>query len=605
MLKSFVASLFILCSSLAFAGEAVHGVPGLQERLDKLAAAKDGGPQTVSIPRGTYHFYWDKALRQVHYFSNSSPDNPKLVGISFQNLTDVTFDGQDSLFIFHGKMTPVVMKNCINCTLKNFRVDFDKPTICQVIVKENTAQGLTVEVSPEHSFEVENGALVFFGDNWRHTPVSAIAFDGKTRHLIYNSSDIGVNFSGVKQLGGRTFLCPNWKDARLVPGTAVATRQGAMPDAGLFIQSCTDTKLQNIKYHFAEGKALVAQVSRNIHLDNFSVCLREQDYQGGPNARYFTANADATHFSGCKGLLLVENGLYESMMDDAINVHGTYLKVVRRIDGTTLEGRYMHRATGGFHWGDPGDKVSFVNSRTMEYDDRENVIETIGPVDQPTEDGARVFRIRFKDPLPAEISEKGAYGIENLTWTPEVIFRKNVIRNNRARGALFSTPKKTLVEKNLFDHTSGAAILLCGDCNGWFETGACREVVIRENTFINALTCYFQYTSAIISIQPEIPDFKAQKKFFHGGKPDAILIENNTFQTFDRPIVYAKSADGLTIRNNAVKKNNDFKPFHWNRHSFLFHHVVNHTIENNTFDGPFDLNKDVKVDCANAGSNVQ
>ena len=41
------------------------------------------------------------------------------------------------------------------------------------------------------------------------------------------------------------------------------------------------------------------------------------------------------------------NGLYEGMMDDAINVHGTYLKVVKRVDDRTLVGRYMH----GQSWG--------------------------------------------------------------------------------------------------------------------------------------------------------------------------------------------------------------------------------------------------------------
>ena len=110
---------------------------------------------------------------------------------------------------------------------------------------------------------------------------------------------------------------------------------------------------------------------------------------------------------------------------------------------------------------------------------------------QPTSLTAMVqkqFRITFEKPVDPAISEVGTYGIENLEWTPEVYFADNVIRNNRARGSLFSTPKKTVVEKNVFDHTSGTAILLCGDCNGWFETGACHDVQIRNNKFINALT---------------------------------------------------------------------------------------------------------------------
>lgn len=168
-----------------------------------------------------------------------------------------------------------------------------------------------------------------------------------------------------------------------------------------------------------------------------------------------------------------------------------------------------------------------------------------------------------------------SYGIENLTWTPEVYFANNTIRNNRARGSLFSTPKKTLVENNIFDHTSGTAILLCGDCNGWFETGACHDVMIRNNKFINALTNMFQFTNAVISIYPEIPNLKAQKKYFHSG----IRIENNEFVTFDTPLLYAKSVDGIVFKNNKVVKNNDYKPFHWNQQPILLERVINAEIE--------------------------
>ena len=87
-------------------------------------------------------------------------------------------------------------------------------------------------------------------------------------------------------------------------------------------------------------------MSENITLDKFSVCLRGKD-----DPRYFTTQADATHFSGCKGLIRSVGGLYEGMMDDAINVHGTYLKVQKRIDDKTLVGEYMHGQSYGFEWG--------------------------------------------------------------------------------------------------------------------------------------------------------------------------------------------------------------------------------------------------------------
>ena len=68
----------------------------------------------------------------------------------------------------------------------------------------------------------------------------------------------------------------------------------------------------------------------------------------------------------------------------------------------------------------------------------------------------------------------------------------------------------------------------------------------------------FQFTNAIISIYPEIPNLKDQEKYFHSG----ILIEDNIFETFDVPIVYAKSVNGLTFRNNTIIQNNDYPTFH-------------------------------------------
>jgi hypothetical protein len=352
------------------------------------------------------------------------------------------------------------------------------------------------------------------------------------------------------------------------------------PAPGIFMHMDKDTRLENISIHYAEGMGLLAQISENITLEKFNVCLRGED-----DPRYFTTQADATHFSGCKGKIVSCNGLYEGMMDDAINVHGTYLKVVKRVDDYTLEGRYMHSQAYGFDWGYKGDKVQFVRSATMELLDGENEVAEITPLDavaKETEkgmDGAKTFRIRFKKPVPEEISEKAGYGIENLTWTPEVYFANNTIRNNRARGTLFSTPKKVVVENNLFDHTSGCAILLCGDCNGWFETGACRDVTIRKNRFINALTSQFQFTNAVISIYPEIPNLDGQNKLFHGGKKTAVRIEDNVFETFDAPILYAKSIDGLLYRNNKVVKNTDYKPMHWNKDQFWLQRVNNVEIE--------------------------
>ena len=558
------------------ANSSKNASPVLQKALAKIKAEyKEGEKVILRFPEGRYEFHEKGAAVREYYISNHDQTNPKKVGIALEDMKNLTLDGQGSEFVFHGRMLPVSLLRSENCLLKHFSIDFENPHIAQVKIVENDPHdGIVFEPAPWVDYRIAKDSIFeAYGEGWTMRHSWGIAFDGDTKHLVYNTSDIGCPTKGASEVAPRRIHAPGWKDARLVPGTVVAMRGWGRPTPGIFLSHDVNTTIENVKVHYAEGMGLLAQLCENITLEKFGVCLK-----GDADPRYFTTQADATHFSGCKGKIVSCNGLYEGMMDDAINVHGTYLKVVKRVDDRTLVGRYMHGQSWGFEWGCPGDEVQFIRSNTMELVGKQNKIISIRPYDKEQTEGAREFLITFQEPVDQVINEQSGFGIENLTWTPEVLFSGNVIRNNRARGSLFSTPRKTIVENNLFDHTSGAAILLCGDCNGWFETGACRHVIIRKNRFVNALTNLFQFTNAVISIYPEIPDLKGQQQYFHGGPEGGIVIEDNEFETFDAPILYAKSVDGLVFRNNTIKLNTEYKPFHPNRNRFWLERVTNVTI---------------------------
>lgn len=547
--------------------------PVMQKVLQKITAEyKEGDSIVIRFSDGVYHFYEKGSATREYYISNHDQDNPKKVGIALEDMKNLTLEGGGARLVFHGRMIPVSLLRSTNCTLKNFSIDFDSPHIAQVKILDSTPEnGITFEPAPWVQYRITKDSIFeICSDGWTVRPGWGVAFDEQTRRLAYNTGDRSCKVKGAREIAPRQINVPDWKDARLKPGLSFIMRGGGRPTPGIFLSHDVNTTVENIKVHYAEGMGLLAQLCENITLEKFSVCLK-----GDTDPRYFTAQADATHFSGCKGKIISCNGLYEGMMDDAINVHGTYLKVIKRIDNHTLIGRYMQGQSWGFEWGCPGDEVQFVRSKTMELTDKRNQITSIRPYDKDKIDGAREFMITFKDTLETVINENDNFGIENLTWTPEVLFAGNVIRNNRARGALFSTPRKTVVENNLFDHTSGTAILLCGDCNGWYETGACHNVIIRKNRFINALTSLYQFTEAVISIYPEIPELNKQQKYFHGGKEGGIVIEDNEFDMFDAPILYAKSVDGLIFRNNVIKQNKEFKPFHSNQHRFKLERVTN------------------------------
>lgn len=569
----------IILSAIAVAAMSAHGknvnicladygvVPGTGANTTRvinralgeaLQGIDPGDDVTVTLAPGRYDFYPEMSMLRTYYISNHDQDNPKFTGLELKGLRNVTLEADNVEFMMHGRMLPLSIINCENCTVTGLSIDFVNPQIAQVeIVANDTVNGrITYRPLPEVQYRIDSdGNFVIYGIGWELVPCAGIAFEGDTRRVMYNTGDINVGTRNVRQEADGAVSAP-WVDKRLVPGTRVAMRGYQRPCPGIFMADDVNTTLSDVTVHYAEGMGLVAQMCDGIKLNGFAVSLR-----GNDDPRYFTTQADATHFSGCKGVIDSRLGLYEGMMDDAINVHGTYLKITGRPDSRTLTGRYMHPQTYGFRWGEPGDTVQFIASRTMEITGEPLVIESIVAVDDSGNEcaleGTRLFKVRFTKDVDASVDPAVTdFGMENLTWTPSVIFDSNTVRHNRARGALFSTPRHVECTSNFFDHTSGSAVLLCGDCNGWFETGQCRDVLIEGNRFLNALTSRYQFTDAVISIFPEIPDLDGQKRPFH----DGIVIRGNFFETFDSPLLFAKSVRNLIFGHNTVIHNTDYPP---------------------------------------------
>lgn len=544
----------------------------MTKALTKIKAEYAGEDSlTIVLNPGKYNFHAAKAEVHPYYISNHDQDGAKHVAINLKGWNSLTFNGQGADIICHGVILPIALVNSSNCTITNLSIDFANPHISQIEIIESSDKGIVFRPASEVKYKIDNHRFVSTGEGWERRPNYGMCFEKSTHHILYNTSDTWCGVDSVIKLKNGDLYAPKWTNSMLVPGTQITLRTWDRPAPALFLSENKNTVLSNVTVHYAEGMGLLAQLCENITLDHFQVAIRKD------SGRYFTTQADATHFSGCKGKIMSVNGLYENMMDDAINVHGTYLKVKEKIDATTVVAQYMHDQTYGMPWGWTGDSVLVVNSATMDYQPATFVIKEISTL-SPKE-----FKITFTSPLPDNLDIQQGIGLENISWTPSVLFANNVVRNNRARGSLFSTPKKVVVQNNLYDHTSGSAVLLSGDCNGWFETGACHDVTIRNNRFINALTSMFQFTEAIISIYPVIPDLAHQHTYFHGGEK-GITIEHNEFITFDTPLVYAVSVDGLKIQNNKVIHNSDFSPYHHNKYAFNLKRVKNTIIAGNQND---------------------
>lgn len=525
----------------------------------KATKADTSDPNRLVFASGTYDVGPEQCQERTWFISNHDQDNPKRVFLPLEGQQNLTVEAEGAFLNLRGRIIPVGVWDSERIRVQGLTVDYETPPLTQVTFTAVDAAAKTVTFRPIAGTQAElTGTRLFFkGPGFRHSPGGGILFEANGT-IAYRTGDCGFNLGKVTANADGTYTAADCAHRAFRPGQHMALRGWGRPAPGIVVSDSKDVALVGVTLHYADGMGVLAQSSENLFLDGVRVVPNRA------KGRVFSTQADATHFSGCKGAILSQGGEYVGMMDDAINVHGTYLRVQKRVDDRTLECAYMHGQAYGFIWGGKGDEVTFVRSRTMErLAGSDNVLEAVVPLDKPdVRQGAKRFRLTFSKPLPADVDPaQGALGIENLTWTPRVDFINNRVADNRARGALFSTPKPVRCEGNLFDHVSGCAVLLCGDCNGWYETGACSDVLIRNNTFVNCLTSPFQFTEAVVSICPEIPELDRQQRPLHSN----IRIEGNAFVGFDRPLVFAKSVDGLTIRDNTFVKTADYAPFHWNK----------------------------------------
>ena len=100
----------------------------------------------IIFPKDTYHIYPEKASEAVYCISNHSDPGFKRCLFLLEELNNFTLDGGDSEFIFEDVMTPVIVSNSKNITLKNFTITFKRNLGASFeIIK---SEGATADIKP-------------------------------------------------------------------------------------------------------------------------------------------------------------------------------------------------------------------------------------------------------------------------------------------------------------------------------------------------------------------------------------------------------------------------------------------------------------------------
>ena len=537
-----------------------------------LKELKGDQPKVVIFEPGTYHFYPENCQRRNYFESNTTDENPRVCALLFEGIKNLTIRGKGSQFIFHEQMQPFTFDNCENVVLKDVTIDWEKPMTAQAEVVNITDDYLDLKIDQkEFPYKLIDGKLVFVGHNWQENWKSTMEFD-RTGHFV------------VSQTGDRGCLGNNWQDyiaENIIPGLVrlyhhferkpakgnfLVMRHSERIHAGIFIQDSKNIEIKNVTLYHATGLGILAQFSKNLTFDG---------YRAIPNPekkRYFGGGDDGLQVSNCKGNVIVRNCEFAGLMDDPINVHGTSVQVTEIISEHQLKCKFMHHQSEGLNWGHSRDQIGFIENSLMKTI-AVGELESFEPINKET------FVLTFKNPILNDLEVKDA--LENLTWTPDLLFEHSHFKSCRARGLLVSTPGKVIIRDNIFE-SSGSAILIAGDANNWFESGAVTDVRIQNNVFTELCnTSSYQFCEGIISIYPEIPKLNEKTPCFHKN----ITITDNEFHPFDYPVLFARSVNGITFTNNTLTRSKQFEPYHSRKYTYSFEACKNINLSGNIYNG--------------------
>lgn len=516
-----------------------------------IVESNPSGNFTIKFGPGKFDFYPEQAEEEFLSLSNNCSGDRK-VAFLLKDMKNVKVEGNGTDFMFHGRIVPFAVKNSEKVRISGVSIDYDYPWTFEgeVLSADAVERSFVVRVFSDNKYRIEGDRLFFGGYDWEYPMGESIVFDPSTRRPYYDTAAYDHGYwsgeMGAREIEPGVVEFTRLSARDVPPVGSIWDDKGPMQlnrsYPGIALLSSKDIVVKDVHVYRSGAMALIAEYSEDITVDGFSTAQRPD------SPRMITASADATHFVDCKGLVLLENCRFESMLDDATNIHGVYMKVDTLLSSNSFAAVFGHFQQEGNHFADEGDVLRFVDKTSLRPV-AEVKLKSIDKSDRQR------YVMTVDANLEGILAEPKRYAVENTERGASAIIRNCSVEYNRARSLLISTPGDVLIENCRFGSMM-AGIRICGDANYWFESGNTRNVVIRGNKFTD-LGIGGREPQAILQIDPIIPrDSRSNDFFYH----DRIVFENNEVSTFDNQIIYALSVKSLEIKNNKFVDTGTYAP---------------------------------------------
>jgi hypothetical protein len=504
--------------------------PGIRLALEEALKSDNS---TLVFPGGTLNIKDTYCFEKYQYISNNT-QGKKRIAINIEGANGLTIEGNGTTLLFTGFISPFNVENSTNITISDLNIDFTHTFNSQGEIMAVGQDWMELKFPESYNVDIQSGQLRIRDKNNITYPYgSLLEFDSKKMEVAHYVHDYWLwsPLQAEKLPNGnfKIFL----KDITGTVGNIMAFGAARRSNPGFTFEECNTVLIKNVNLYHCGGMGFIVQKVRDIELNHVQVVPTP-----GSN-RVISATADATHFINCGGYLRMIDCKFTNQKDDATNIHGWYAMTREKVADDKILVWYNY----GKDFIRPGMYMEIVNHKTM-------MTYAYRTVKEVRSINSEFAEITFTEDLPEEIQIKDAIACEDQY--PDVLIKGCHFANNRARGLLIGSRGEVIIEDNYF-HVPGAAVLFEGDGSYWYEQSGVRNVQIRNNVFDNCLYGCKSWGDAHIAYNSRIAEQENSR--YHKN----IVIENNTFRTFDPRILYLCCFDGITYRNNKIEPSTDYE----------------------------------------------
>ncbi|MFH1498961.1 MAG: right-handed parallel beta-helix repeat-containing protein [Verrucomicrobiota bacterium] len=479
--------------------------------------------------------------------------------IQIQNADNLVIDGSETTLIqTNNRRGFFWITGGDRLAIRGLTLDYDPLPFTQATVTKATATSFEFEIQDGYPDFVAGPTHLFTADGNRHP----------------GAHDFNMPRFEMRDPRQGTAHAPGEWPADLAPGDQIVIDRRGGNNAVEIRNTTGPVLIEDVTLHgspslgFAGRYCEAPVVFRRLKLAPGPVP------PGGTQPRLFSTNADAINFVQCRVGPVIENCDISRQGDDALNVHGMFLPVMRVISPTRFLTVFPY-GPGGFvkplREGDtlrlytnPGfaitNTVTFASITTLA--DKGDITSEEVKTCFPTYGSSRYTVYQVDLAAPASLSVGQWFDCPAVNGDGFIV-RDSYFHDNRGRG-LRVMASNGVIENNRFERITKSAISIGPELGYWREAGWVSNLRITGNTIRDigvdaSLSAIGSYVPGAIGIFVRTDTGKPP--YLPGN--ENIVIENNTIERVSVAGIHAYAAGNLTIRNNTLKSTNRVRAAGW------------------------------------------